>query len=191
MYDAASATPSHQVRVLERFTSRLRPGGEAGLHRRCLLKAVEATGTAKFRGVQAQIGEVLNWRDMFWGCRRDDRSPDWSADRCSQLQYGWRTHFMGVGYPGSGRSSADLRQCADLLNSHSSDWRNPTCGLLDGTARFHGVEAIDRVKLLKLLWDAVGSEFAPHELYERNYGATTRASASDADGHQANGRRTR
>ena len=34
----------------------------------------------------------------------------------------------------------------------------------------NGYAAIDRVKLLKLLWNAVGSEFGGrHELYERNY----------------------
>src|SRR2546430_17430856 len=31
-----------------------------------LLKAVEATGAKDFRGVQAQVGEVLAWRDLFW-----------------------------------------------------------------------------------------------------------------------------
>ncbi|MEA2254195.1 MAG: 4-hydroxyphenylacetate 3-monooxygenase, partial [Solirubrobacteraceae bacterium] len=31
-------------------------------------------------------------------------------------------------------------------------------------------EALDRVKLMKLLWDAMGTEFGGrHELYERNY----------------------
>ncbi|MGV3632739.1 MAG: 4-hydroxyphenylacetate 3-hydroxylase C-terminal domain-containing protein, partial [Pseudorhodoplanes sp.] len=34
--------------------------------------------------------------------------------------------------------------------------------------------AVDRVKLLKLLWDAIGSEFGSrHELYEINYGGST------------------
>ena len=32
-----------------------------------LLKAVDATGTKDFRGVQAQVGEVLAWRNLFWG----------------------------------------------------------------------------------------------------------------------------
>ena len=37
--------------------------------------------------------------------------------------------------------------------------------------------AVERVKLMKLLWDAVGTEFGGrHELYERNYAATTRTS---------------
>ena len=35
---------------------------------------------------------------------------------------------------------------------------------------FRSVEAMDRVKMMKLLWDAIGSEFGSrHELYERNY----------------------
>ena len=34
----------------------------------------------------------------------------------------------------------------------------------------NGIQAVDRVKLMKLLWDAIGSEFGGrHELYERNY----------------------
>jgi hypothetical protein len=32
----------------------------------CLLKAVEATGTKDFRGVQAHVGEVIAWRNLFW-----------------------------------------------------------------------------------------------------------------------------
>ena len=32
-----------------------------------LLKAVEATGAKDFRGVQAAVGEVLAWRNLFWG----------------------------------------------------------------------------------------------------------------------------
>jgi 4-hydroxyphenylacetate 3-monooxygenase len=34
----------------------------------------------------------------------------------------------------------------------------------------NGYGAVDRIKLMKLLWDAVGTEFGGrHELYERNY----------------------
>ena len=31
-----------------------------------LLKAVEAAGTKDFRGVQANVGEVIAWRNLFW-----------------------------------------------------------------------------------------------------------------------------
>ena len=30
------------------------------------IKMVEATGTLDFRGIQASIGEILAWRNMFW-----------------------------------------------------------------------------------------------------------------------------
>jgi 4-hydroxyphenylacetate 3-monooxygenase len=34
----------------------------------------------------------------------------------------------------------------------------------------NGIDAVERVKLMKLLWDAVGSEFGGrHELYEINF----------------------
>jgi aromatic ring hydroxylase len=34
----------------------------------------------------------------------------------------------------------------------------------------NGYSAVDRVKLMKLMWDAIGTEFGSrHELYERNY----------------------
>jgi len=33
-----------------------------------------------------------------------------------------------------------------------------------------GITAVDRVKVMKALWDSIGSEFGGrHELYERNY----------------------
>ena len=40
-------------------------GGTAPNHG-FLLKAVDATGAKDFRGVQAQVGEVLAWRNLFW-----------------------------------------------------------------------------------------------------------------------------
>ena len=58
------------------------------------------------------------------------------------------------------------------LNSHASDFKAPELRkYLDQYVRGSGgVSAVERVKLMKLLWDAVGSEFgARHELYEVNY----------------------
>ena len=31
------------------------------------MKAIEAAGTKDFRGVQANVGEVIAWRNLFWG----------------------------------------------------------------------------------------------------------------------------
>ncbi|NDK90732.1 Pyoverdin chromophore biosynthetic protein pvcC [Gordonia desulfuricans] len=144
----------------------------------CVMKGVEMTGSAGFRGVQMQIGEILNWRDMFWGLSDAmAKSPDPWVNGAVQpnINYGlaYRT-FMGVGYP---RIKEIIQQVLGsgliYLNSHADDWKNPDVApYLDQYVRgSNGIAAIDRVQLLKLLWDAVGTEFGGrHELYERNYG---------------------
>ena len=56
--------------------------------------------------------------------------------------------------------------------SHAVDWKNEELRpLLDQFYRgSNGYEAVDKIKLVKLLWDAIGSEFGGrHELYERTY----------------------
>ena len=58
------------------------------------------------------------------------------------------------------------------LNSSAQDFANPEVRpYLDKYLRgSHGVDSVERVKVMKLLWDAVGTEFGGrHELYERNY----------------------
>jgi 4-hydroxyphenylacetate 3-monooxygenase len=58
------------------------------------------------------------------------------------------------------------------LNSHARDFKSPDLRrYLDLYLRgSDGIDAVGRVKLMKLLWDAVGSEFGGrHELYEINY----------------------
>lgn len=81
---------------------------------------------------------------------------------------------MGVGYP---RVKEIIQQVLGsgliYLNSHADDWKNPDIEpyLNQYVRGSNGITAIDRVQLLKLLWDAVGTEFGGrHELYERNYG---------------------
>jgi aromatic ring hydroxylase len=58
------------------------------------------------------------------------------------------------------------------LNSHASDFRVPEVRkYLDTYVRGSGgASAEERVKLMKLLWDSIGTEFGGrHELYEINY----------------------
>ena len=58
------------------------------------------------------------------------------------------------------------------LNSHAADFKAPEIRkYLDTYVRGSGgVSAVERVKLMKLIWDSIGSEFGGrHELYERNY----------------------
>jgi 4-hydroxyphenylacetate 3-monooxygenase len=62
------------------------------------------------------------------------------------------------------------------LNSSARDFQNPELRpYLDKYVRGSGgYDAENRVKLMKLLWDAIGTEFgARHELYEINYSGST------------------
>jgi 4-hydroxyphenylacetate 3-monooxygenase len=59
-----------------------------------------------------------------------------------------------------------------FLNSNAVDLQTPEIRpYLDKYVRgSNGYEAVDRIKLMKLLWDSIGTEFGGrHELYERNY----------------------
>ena len=63
-----------------------------------------------------------------------------------------------------------------FLTSSARDFKNPDIRpYIDKYMRgSNGYTAVDRAKLLKLLWDAVGTEFAGrHELYEINYGGSS------------------
>ena len=57
------------------------------------------------------------------------------------------------------------------LPSSASDFLNPEIRpYLDQYYKGTGVTAVERVKLLKMVWDSIGTEFGGrHELYEVNY----------------------
>jgi 4-hydroxyphenylacetate 3-monooxygenase len=142
-----------------------------------LLKAVALTGTKDFRGVQVKVGEVIGWRNLFWGLsdamvRTPVRSP--AGEMRPQEEYGMAFRiFATEAYPAV---KAIVQKAVGsgliYLNSNAADFkREELRPLLDKYVRGSGgVPAVDRVKLMKLLWDAVGTEFGGrHELYERNY----------------------
>lgn len=66
----------------------------------------------------------------------------------------------------------DVASALIYLPAHAADLKNPEVRTyLDRFVRgSNGYSACDRIKLMKLLWDAIGTEFGGrHELYERNY----------------------
>ena len=148
-----------------------------------LLKAVEATGTKDFRGVQAQVGEVLAWRNLLWGLAERDgartRSRGRRARCCPNMDYAMAYRlFSTIGYP---RVKEIIQQTVAsgliYINSNARDFKNPEIRqYLDRYVRgSDGIDAVERVKLMKLLWDAIGTEFGGrHELYERNYSGNAR-----------------
>ncbi|MGA8721106.1 MAG: 4-hydroxyphenylacetate 3-hydroxylase C-terminal domain-containing protein, partial [Solirubrobacteraceae bacterium] len=142
-----------------------------------LLKAVEATGTKDFRGVQAQVGEVLAWRNLLWGlasAMAREPQPWKEGALLPNMDYAMAYRlFSTTGYP---RVKEIIEQTVAsgliYINSNARDFKNPEIrAYLERYVRgSNGIDAVERVKLMKLLWDAIGSEFGGrHELYERNY----------------------
>ncbi len=142
-----------------------------------LLKALEITGSKDFRGVQMRVGEVIGWRNLFWtisSAMANDPEPWLNGAVIPKIEYGMvYRQFMMIGYPRIKEIiEQDVASGLIYLPSGAEDFKSPEIRpYLDKYVRgSNGVQAVDRVKLLKALWDAVGSEFGGrHELYERNY----------------------
>ena len=131
-----------------------------------LLKATEAAGTKDYRGVQANVGEVIAWRNLFWSLSdamvRDPKPwiKDYvlpNMDPGNAYQIIATMAYTKVKYLIEQTVASGLI----YLNSHSSDFKNEEIRpYLDRYLRgSNGYKAEERVKLLKLLWDCIGSEF--------------------------------
>ena len=146
-----------------------------------LLKAVEAAGTKDFRGVQANVGEVIAWRNLFWGLSdamvRDPKP--WIGDYVlPNMDPGSAYQIIATMAYSKVKYLIEQTVASGLiyLNSHSDDFKNPEIRpYLDKYLRgSNGVNAEERVKLMKLLWDCLATEFGGrHELYEINCGGST------------------
>jgi 4-hydroxyphenylacetate 3-monooxygenase len=146
-----------------------------------LLKATEAAGTKDYRGVQANVGEVIAWRNLFWGLSdamvRDPKP--WIGDYVlPNMDPGNAYQIIATMAYTRVKYLIEQTVASGLiyLNSHALDFKNPEIRpYLDQYLRgSNGYKAEERVKLLKLLWDCLASEFGGrHELYEINYGGST------------------
>ena len=142
-----------------------------------LHKAARATGVEAFRGVQAQIGEVIGWRNLFWSLTDAMAcNPEpWVDGAVLPNRRASSTYrmFMTEAYPAV-RAIVEKVVASGLiyLPSNVRDFKNPDIDKY--LARYvrgsNGIDYKERIKTMKLLWDAIGSEFgARHELYEMNY----------------------
>lgn len=146
-----------------------------------LLKAVEASGTKDFRGVQANVGEVIAWRNLFWALTDAmvrDPKPWLPGYVLPNMNPGSAYHIIATIAYSKIKYIIEQTVASGLiyLNSHARDFQNEEIRpYLDKYLRgSNGYKAEDRVKLMKLLWDTLGTEFGGrHELYEINYGGST------------------
>ncbi len=141
--------------------------------------AVEATGSKDFRGVQAGVGEVIAWRNTFHalGDAMVKSPVPWQGTEgynLPNLNAGLAYRVLApMAYPRI-KELIERHVASGLiyLPSSAADFESEAIRpYLDRFVRgSNGYAALDRVKLLKLLWDAIGTEFGGrHELYERNY----------------------
>jgi 4-hydroxyphenylacetate 3-monooxygenase len=120
---------------------------------------------------------VLAWRNCFWGltdAMARTTNPWTPGYVLPNLEYGLAYRVMAsVAYPKIKEIIENtLASALIYLPSSSADFHVPELRpLLDQFVRgSNGYTAEDRVKLMKLMWDAIGTEFGGrHELYERNY----------------------
>jgi 4-hydroxyphenylacetate 3-monooxygenase len=142
-----------------------------------LLKAVDAVGSTDSKNVQASVGEAIAWRNLFWGLTDAmARNPvPWAGGSVlpnPESAQAYRV-FSTVAYPRVKELTETILGSGLIyLNSHAADFQSPELRpYLDRFLRgSDGTDAEARIKLMKLLWDAMGTEFGGrHELYERNY----------------------
>ena len=140
-------------------------------------KAIETNGSQTFRGVQAALGEMIAWRSMFWGlttamCLDPEPAPGGTVVPKTQYAAALKV-FSSECWPRI-RHLFEQQLAGSLLVAPSSykDLQNPELRpLIDRYYRGSSGSAEERVKLFKLIWDSIGTEFgARHELYEINYG---------------------
>ena len=142
-----------------------------------LAKALRCTGGDAFRGNQAMLGEVIAIRHQFWAFSNAmARNPvEWANGAVLpnlEAALCYRT-FMSEAYP----KVIDLirRTVASgliYLPSSAKDFANPEIDryLAQYVRGSNDIGHIERIKIMKLLWDATGSEFGGrHALYELNY----------------------
>jgi 4-hydroxyphenylacetate 3-monooxygenase len=142
-----------------------------------MIKATETAGTRGFRGVEANIGEVITWRNAMWALSDAmAKSPEpWTEGFVLPgSEPGAAYHVLGPEAYVQVKHQIEKTVASSLiyLNSHANDFKVPELRkYLDRYVRGSGgVTAVERVKLMKLLWDSIGTEFgARHELYEINY----------------------
>lgn len=144
------------------------------------LKGLEMTGAKDFYGVQVRIGEMMTYRHLFWTLalamvKGAQRWSDGTVVPNPEAGEVFRV-MSGTAYPRVRELfQQDLASALIYTNSNSADFANDELhGYLDTYARGSGgADGTERMKVIKLIWDAMGSEFGSrHELYERNYGGS-------------------
>jgi 4-hydroxyphenylacetate 3-monooxygenase len=139
-------------------------------------KAIATNGTDAFRGVQAAFGEILAWRHLMLAITTAmclDPEPAPGGTVVPKAEYAATSRMFATECWPTVRRIFEQQLAGSLLvaPSSSKDLKNAELRpLIDQYYRGSSGSAEERIKLFKLIWDAIGTEFgARHELYEINY----------------------
>ncbi|HEY9723304.1 MAG TPA: 4-hydroxyphenylacetate 3-hydroxylase family protein [Oscillatoriaceae cyanobacterium] len=152
-----------------------------------LSRAVKANGTDGFRGVQAAVGELITMRDMIWALTTAmalDPEPSTGDTVVPKLEYASAIRIYNAQVWGRVHElfETNLGGSPIVVPSSHQDLLSPELRpLID--RYYHGAncEALERVQLLKLVWDVIGSDFGGRdELYERNFSGNAEQVRLDA-----------
>src|SRR3979411_2298373 len=142
-----------------------------------ITKALRTTGADEFRGNQAMLGEVIAWRNLFWAltdAMAANPTPwvDGAVLPNAQSGSSYRV-FAGEAY-GRVKEIVEKIVASALiyLPSSAKDFSNPEIDKY--LARYvrgsYGIGYKERIKIMKLLWDAIGTEVgARHRRDKRTY----------------------
>ncbi|APC10508.1 MULTISPECIES: 4-hydroxyphenylacetate 3-monooxygenase, oxygenase component [Providencia] len=142
-----------------------------------LQKSLECTGVIDFRGVQADLGEVVAWRNLFWSLTdaMTSEAKAWEGGAFLPDTQAIQTYrvMAPMAYTKI-KNIIESNVTSGLIYLPSSvrDMNNPEIDkyLAKYVRGSNGMDHVERIKILKLMWDAIGSEFGGrHELYEINY----------------------
>ncbi len=141
-----------------------------------LAKGLVANGTDPFRGNQAMLGEVVAWRDLIWAVNTAmtfDTEPGPGGCLLPNINYVSAARlFATLGWP-------RIKEIFELIlggsplvipSSYKDMESEELRPYIDRYYRGSDSSAEDRIKLFKLIWETIGTEYGGrHELYERNY----------------------
>ena len=141
-----------------------------------LARGLAANGTEVYRGVQTMLGEVIGWRNLIWAITAAMALDPQTGPGGSALP---KTEYAAAGRLFATLAWPRVKEIFELVLGGSPivvpssyrDLQDPVLRpVLDRYYRGSESSAEERIKLFKLIWDAIGTEFGGrHELYERNY----------------------
>lgn len=147
-----------------------------------LLKATEMQGMSGFRGVQAQVGELIGLRHGIWGLNAGmiaDAHPGPGGYLLPNTEYGmqWR-QIYGETFTKARTIFLNILAGSFIqIPSTAEDFKNPVIrGYLDQYWKASKGTAEERVKLMRIIWDMFSTEFGGRtEIHERTFAGSYEA----------------